>query len=244
MTNPFDTETTKQTNSDDPLADLLASIKNDKGEPKYKDVQAALAALKESQEFIPTLLTEKSQVQKELEQAREELTKRQTLEELTEALKSKPQQKEPVETPQGKPDGVGVADIDKLLEQKLAQRDQVATQSSNLKSVVDQVTAKYGDKASEHIRKIAESVGSTVDELKNIASTNPKLALRLLDVNGSTPAPNSVSSTRNGTREISEDNPMPTFERGAARGGLTDRQLRDRWREVAKYTNKRIGVEN
>lgn len=243
LTDPFVNENQEPKN-DDKLADLLAEIKNDKGEPKYADVNAALKALKESQEFIPTLLTEKSQVEKELEQYREELTKRKTLEELTEALKSKPQPAEPVVTPQATPEGVDKEEIDSLLEKKLAARDQAATQASNLKSVVDQLTSKFGDKTTEHIQKTAEQVGSSVEQLKQLASENPKLALRLLDTNSSSSSSAPNTSTINGPREINEDNPAPVFERSAARGGLTNKELVDRWKEVGKYTYKRIGVEN
>ena len=45
--------------SNDQLANLLTGIKNERGEPKYKDVQTALEALRHSQEYIPTLKQEK-----------------------------------------------------------------------------------------------------------------------------------------------------------------------------------------
>ena len=49
--------------SDNSFADLLGSIKNERGEPKYKDVQTALDALKHSQDFIPQLKIEKEQLE-------------------------------------------------------------------------------------------------------------------------------------------------------------------------------------
>ncbi len=44
--------------SDNVFADQLASITNERGEPKYKDLPTALQALKHSQEYIPSLKQE------------------------------------------------------------------------------------------------------------------------------------------------------------------------------------------
>lgn len=249
MTDPFNPEDKTQTqNSDDPLKDLLGSIKNEQGEQKYKDVETALKALQVSQtEFIPTLLKEKKELEARLGETSEELTKRKTLEELTEALKAQPKQPEQAaaSTPAEAPQSVAnpEVDLDALLESKLAQRDQASQETKNYTSVVNEITSKYGDKATEHIQNTATRLDTSVKELESIARKNPKLALSLL-VPGSTASPKSSTTSAYPPRVPQDDNPQPTFERGAAQGGLTQKELLARWREVGAYTNKRLGVES
>lgn len=250
MTDPFNQEPKSQEpNSDDPLKDLLGSIKNEQGEQKYKDVETALKALQESQtNFIPTLLKEKKELEARLGETAEELTKRKTLEELTEALKAQPKQPEQAaaSTPAEAPQSVAnpEVDIEKLLETKLAQREQASQESKNYTSVVSEITSKYGDKAAEHIQNTAAKLDTTVKELEALARKNPKLALSLLVPTGSGQPPKSSTSSTYAPRTVSDDNPAPVFERGAAKGGLTQKELLDRWRQVGAYTNKRLGVES
>lgn len=245
MTNPFDDDKEVKT-SDDPVADLLGQIKNDKGEPKYASIEEALKALRESQDFIPTLLNEKKTVEEELESTRSELNKRQTLEELAEALKSKRQPEEPTKTPEGTPKGVADLDIniDELLETKLSAREKAQQEQNNLTSVINAVSEKFGDKAKEHIQKTAEQLNTTPDKLKQLASESPALALRLLDTQGSQPNHKPTTSTVNAPRTGSNDNELPVFEKSAARGGMSNKELVDRWKQVQAYTHKKLGVKS
>lgn len=244
LTDLFNNDKPQNTNPNPSVEDLLSGIKRDDGTPKYSSVEEALKALQESQKFIPQVLDEKKGVEAKLQELQEELTKRKTLEELTETLKSKPQPigNDPTATPSDTPKGVNPEDIEKLLEEKLAQREAKSVQKSNYESVVAQLSSKFGDKAKEHIQKTAEQLGTTPEDLKKIASENPKLALRLLDNDGSLQTPNSNKSTINPPRTIEENNQMPEFEKGAVRGGLTDKEMAERWREVGSYTYKRLGV--
>lgn len=241
MTNPFDDDTKQNDQTDPKPEDLLAQIKNDDGNPKYANVEAALKALKESQEFIPKVLQEKKTVEQELAEARQKLEKAKTLEELTEALKSKQQPTDPQQTKEGEPKGVAPEDIDKLLENKLAAREQASKQKQNLETVINTVSSKYGDKAKEHIQKVADQLGTTPSKLQELAAENPNMALRLLDAQGSS-SPNPSVSTTSAPRTIQDDNPMPTFEKSAARGGLSNDELVARWRQVKDYTHKKLGV--
>lgn len=246
MTNPFDDDNSgaDQKTPDAQAADLLLEIKNDKGEPKYASVEAALKALKESQGFIQTLLSEKKEVGDELFNTQEELKKRQTLEELAEALKSKRQPAEPTKTPEGTPKGVADMDIDALLESKLSARETIQREKVNLESVISAVSNKFGDKAKEHIQRTAEQLQTTPEKLKQLAAENPALALRLLDAPGSESKSKPTTSTVNAPRTLPTDNDIPVFERSAARGGMSNKELVDRWKQVQAYTHKKLGVES
>lgn len=223
----------------DPFADKLAGITGDDGKPKYESVEAALEALKHSQDFIETLKEERVQDAKSMEAMKEEITKMKAIEEFQASLK--PNQ-EPATTPAGEGEGKQKLDIDKLLEDKLNARSAEATANANLEKVISDLTTKFGDKTSEHITKVAKDLGTTPAELKDLAMKNPTMAMTLLGTNG----PEKVSpntSTTYPPRTVSEGNEAPKFERGVARGGFTDSELRDRWKEVGEYTRKRIGVE-
>jgi hypothetical protein len=248
---PFSTDTTKQpetgagepaTSSADPFADQLQGIKNDEGKQKYADVPSALKALEESQSFIARLLEEKRQVEQEASTTKEELSKMKTIEDFTNSLKTPDTPAtNPEATPKDESKGVDEDTIGQLLEKKLAERESKDSAARNLQSVINDLSELHGDKTAEHIRNVASQLGTTPDKLKELSSENPKLAMTLLGGNKpATPVP--TTSTIAGPRTIDATNPAPKWERGAARGGLTDRQLVDRFKQVQAFTNKRIGV--
>ena len=72
--------------------DLLASITNEKGEPKYRDVPTAMDALKHSQAFIAQLKAEKDALAAEKALLASENEKLKTVEETVFKLTSQQQQ--------------------------------------------------------------------------------------------------------------------------------------------------------
>ena len=222
---------------------LLSSIKNEDGSQKYATIEDALKGAANAQEFIPKVLNEKRDVESEIEKLKAELAKRQTLEELAEALKTKAPNSKPAET-EAKVESKGLQsdDIDKLLEQKLSQREVAAAQQGNLKSVVDSVSAAYGEKASEHIKNTAQKFGMTAEALKTLSAENPQVALRLLDLEGSKQNTKPTSPSLSKAPD-SDPNRREKPVRGAARGGLSRSDLLANWRESEQFVNKRLGVE-
>src|SRR6478735_4009358 len=79
--------------SEQTAADLLAAIKNDKGEQKYRSELEALKGLANSQAHIQTLEQEARQREEELAQLREKAIKAQSLEEVIERLTANKEQK-------------------------------------------------------------------------------------------------------------------------------------------------------
>ena len=230
--------------TNDPFADQLKGIVADDGRQKYKTTEEALAALGESQKFIAQLLKEKEEGNDQLQQTAAELSKMKTIDDFVSSLQKKPEDQEPKATPDGADDGVKKEDVQALLESTLAERDRSAQRGSNLKSVVESLSKTYGEKTGEYISKVAEDLGTTTAELKKLSEENPKLAMRLFNETGSRSSANPIKSTKMAPRTDSESNPAPHWDRGAGRGGLTDRQLAARWKEVGEFTKKRIGVEN
>src|SRR5690606_3151116 len=67
-------------------ADLLNTIKNEQGQPKYDSLPKALEALVHSQQYIPQLKTELQTREQELATLRAELEKRSTVEDVVSRL--------------------------------------------------------------------------------------------------------------------------------------------------------------
>lgn len=235
-------EATPPVRSDDPFSDKLKEIKNEQGEQKYKDIDTALEALKASQEYIKELKAKTDATAQEKEQLRAELEKMGSIDDFVNRIspaaapKDKNEATPPVNT------GLSEEKVAELIQKQLQSAEQSSQQQKNLETVVGELSNVYGDKVAEHIKQRAEELGTTPSELKELAKQNPKLALVALKGEAkttSTPSQSSQSSTF-----VQKDvNEKPVFEKGVTQGGFTNQQLADRWREVGKYTHKRLGVE-
>ena len=229
----------------DPFVDKLMAIKNENGEPKYKSVEAALEALQASQQFIETLKTEKQGVLTELEKAKAELAKMGNIEDFVQRIS--PQQKtaepEPKPTSQGNP-GLSEVEISRLLETAIEKREREAAAVNNLQTVIGEVSKLHGDKAAVVIAQRAKELQTTTEALRELAKTNPTMALSLLNVKPSSPAGKPSQSTTIPPHNPTNENQPPVFEKSAARGGLSNKELVERWRQVKDFTYKQLNVEN
>lgn len=229
------------TTQNDPFADQLSSIKNENGEQKYKDVDTALKALQESQQFIKQLKDEKSAVEAKLNEANTELTKMGSIDDFVNKLSPNTEPKADPATP-ANVEGLSAEKVAEMLDQRMAQQAQSAAEESNFKRVVEALSSVHGDKTAEHIKTKADELGTTPAALKDMAKTNPTMALAILGgAGGKSTAPS--QSTTIPPMKPSDDNPMPKHERGIARGGLTNKELLERFRESKAYTNKKHGWE-
>lgn len=237
----FGTDTTPPVNTD-PFADKLLQIKNENGEPKYKDVATALDALVASQQFIPTLLTEKQQIEAELAETKQRLQERDTMEDLFKKLETATST--PHKTPETNPSSTVVNEetLAKTVQSILDTREADRQREQNLKSVIDAVVKTYGDQAGAHIQKRATELGITTNQLRDMASNSPSVVVELLAIKSKPVVVPSQSSLIPPT-QVPDGNEYPTYERGVARGGLSNKELASRWRESTKYTNKRLGLE-
>lgn len=164
--------------SDNMFADQLASITNERGEPKYRDAQTALDALKHSQQYIPQLKQENESLRAELAQMREQVSKFGNIEETLERLSA--QQQSSQEQPPAQ-QGMTPEQIQELLEQQLTQREQQRTAQSNAQRVSDAIAQRYGDKAREAVAQRAQEMGTTSERLGQLAAENPDMVLALFD---------------------------------------------------------------
>lgn len=239
----------QQTSSDptpsstNPFEDKLKSIVNEKGEPKYKDLDSALDALKHSQEFIPQVLNEKKSVEQQLQELQQELEKRKSVEEVVESLTGKqnsPQNDEGKTTPQGS--GLDETKVQEMLENMLNQRTQEQQQAANLQTVVQTLNESYGEQAKEVIRNRAKELNTTPTELEKLARQNPNMALSLLgggNVNSTAPSKQTQTPPRNPPK-----NELPAPKKGLITGGATRQEIMDEWSAVKQGVYSKYGVEN
>lgn len=229
----------------DMFADKLAAIVNDKGEPKYKDVDTALAALKESQDFIKTLTSEKKTIEQQLQEREEELAKMGNIDDFVKRISPTAPQDDPKETPKGE-STLSEEKVLELINRTTSEREQATQAANNLNTVVSSLSEQHGgaDKAAAFIQQKAKEFNTTPAELKQLAQSNPTMALQLLGGTAKSPDSSATSLKTNSQPPAKDENGLPKWEKGAARGGISNRELADRWREVGKHTHKRLGVES
>lgn len=173
------TQTPAPTQGDDVLATKLSTIVNEKGEPKYANVETALDALKASQEFIPSLKSQVTEQEAEIARLREQVAKQTGVQEALErfAQPTQAQPETPVETPS---DQLGKQDVESLVQNIFNQHLQQTEAVKNFESVQSALVAAHGDQAANHIAKKAKELNTTAEYLEGLSRTNPTLALALL----------------------------------------------------------------
>lgn len=169
-------------NTGNEYADLLSTIKNERGEQKYSSLADALVGLKNAQEFIPALKAEQLKKDAEIERLRAAAERVQALEETIAGLTS--QRNDGGTNPPPAFDESKLAD---LVNQTLTRREQEALQKSNLASVVASLQQSFGADAEKKFYDKAAEMGMTMPEMNALAAKSPKLVLTALGVTQAAP---------------------------------------------------------
>lgn len=172
---------TSQPQGGDDLTTKLASIVNEEGKQKYADVQTALDALKNSQDYIPTLKTEVANKDAEIAQLREQIAKSQGVQEALERFAQQPQQSaQPTAQDAPQPVAQESVDVNQLVQAAFQAHQQQTLAEKNLSEVTSVLASQYGEKAVEHLQNKAKELGTTPEYIQEMARTNPNMALTLL----------------------------------------------------------------
>lgn len=194
---------------------------------KYASVSDALKSVPHAQKHIQTL-------EQELAQAREELTKRKTAEQLLEEMKAGQKPVEPTAPVAFDPDKVT-----QLVNQTLEQREAQRIASENVSIVTSSFTQKYGEKAEEIYNKVAQESGLSVQALNKLAATSPSAVLKLAGLVGqqASPAPGkptgSVNTESLPTGKVDPSTLSARVPRGAKTGDLVNA-----WRVAGQKVGK------
>lgn len=218
----------------------LAAIKNENGEQKYGDLDKALEALQHSQEYIPSLKSQLSEKDSELQALREELARTRGVEETLQKFTTANSQEPQVHQPQGQePEQNLEAIVNNLLEQ----RQKTSAEADNLSQVNTTVLNLYGDKSPEFIQSKAQELGLTVDSIQNLAKTSPQAALKLLGVDAQ---PKSVSSVTTGNIRTSSLEPKSTDLQPPTKSlmrGATSKDMAEYMAEIKRKVYNDLGIQ-
>jgi hypothetical protein len=178
---PSGTGNTDNVNTESELTNLLAGIKNERGEPKYKTLKDALVGLQNAQTYIPKLTDDLSQKDKEIERLRKEAER---IAELENSIRSLTEKTDEAGKP---PAALSEQTVAELVDRTLSQREQIAQAKINQKAVVNALVAKFGDKAEQTFNETAAELGMSVAELNVLAAKNPKLIFKTLGITQAAP---------------------------------------------------------
>jgi hypothetical protein len=163
--------------NDQAITTMLAGIRNEHGEQKYRTLDDALKALKHSQEYIPQLTTKLAQQEAELLSAKSAASK---VEEIERTLQALTQQK--TEAITNANPGISAEQVADLVNQTLTRKQQETIAQSNITSVVANLQAVYGTEAEKVYNAKAQEFGMTVAELNALAAKTPAAVLNLIGV--------------------------------------------------------------
>lgn len=196
--------------SSDDLGTILASIKNENGDPKYKDVKTALEALNHSQQYIPTLKSDLQKAQEELDAIRRENERLKTIQDTLDKIG---QVQQPAAS-QPEPQKVDPDAIASLVEQRLNQKSVQEKAQANLQKTAQTVKEKFGDKAEEIFYGTAQSLGLSKEAINSIAAQSPDAALKLLGISQTTTPSFTPSAAKSA---INTSGQVPTSDNFVAR---------------------------
>lgn len=193
----------------DKYADLLKAIKNENGEQKYDSLEKALEALVHSQDYIPKLKAQLTEKEKRALELEELLGKTSSIEDLVTRLTEKKDPDGQANPPVA--NGLDEQAVAKILEERLVQRDAQRVAESNMSKFTQALKDKFGEKASDEVKRISAETGLSLEDLKQLATKSPDAVLKFFNVTGAkSPTPTIGSMYSNPLRESSTDPGRPS----------------------------------
>lgn len=184
---------------DNALTTMLASIRNEAGEQKYKTVEDAIKALGHSQAFIEQLKQEAATARAEAERAKAEASKiaemEKAVQELLQGSKQPPAQATP-------PNVIDEASIANIVQKTLTETQQKTVREQNLSQVVKKLQEKFGATVEDEFYGKAQELGFSKAEINDLAAKSPAAVFRIFGINDGgkqpTAAPNQSSVNTTG----------------------------------------------
>lgn len=206
---PVDQQDEASTSDNDAFNDLLSSITDESGKPKYADVATALKSIPDAQNFIDTL-------KKENRELREANAKK----EAAEAIRGK-------EQPQAEA-AFSTEDLVKVIDQVMDTRSTQEREKDNLSTVNNKFAEVYGDKAQQKMKSLAEENGVSVDFIKQMAKTSPMAVFRLSGIQN--PAQGTPSKSTSTVNTEAFTTPAPGEKPKPVMSGASTKQMVDVWK--------------
>jgi len=160
---PVEPTPTPQTEGMD-FSSALQAITNEDGGQKYSDVNAALSSIAPAQSHIKTIEEENATL-------KEELSKRQTAEDLLAQFQNKP------EPTSSQPPSVTTEQISNLVKQAIDGNESNKVTTANQATVIKALTDKFGDKAEEQYLAAGAKFGLGPQTLDELSGKSPDAVL-------------------------------------------------------------------
>lgn len=208
---------------------LLKSIVNEDGEPKYKTPEEAIKANAHAQKHI-------KQLEADLAELKEKGNASDKLDELLEAVKqSKGSGTGDIDTSAMKPEDVLTIVKEFFTESKTAE-----IRESNINTVVSTYKQRYGKDASKELYGKADDLGFSKTEINKLIANNPTAALNVLGVKPIEYKPDVISNT--GHYDTAHFRQAPDEKPKSIMGVSSSKELVDAWHAQQKKTLERLGV--
>ena len=218
--------------SDDskPTDQLLKSIVNEDGTPKYASTEEALKATAHAQDHIKNLETE-------LAALREKGNASDKIDELMEAMKSKGSGQGEESTSTMKPE-----DVLEIVQSHLKDSKAAETRQDNINSVANVFKSRYGKDASEKLYGKAEDLGFGKEEINRMIATNPKAALKVLGEG--TPVKQASEVLGSPGVDTANFRGQPAAKPKSIMGPTKSGDLVDAWKASQQKTLERLGLKD
>lgn len=191
---------------------------------KYKTTEEALKALPHAQAHIQKLEDEAKQI-------REELAKRKAVEEVLAEFKASTSKQSDEGTPPAK---LEVAELEKLVEKVIENKQSVEVAKTNTTSVVKKMSEKFGEKAEQEYIKLAEENGMTIPQLNALAARSPNAVLKLAGITVSKTTPPAKPESSINTDGFTNNQPQ---EKSARVVGRSTKDMVAAWKVAGEKVN-------
>ena len=230
--NIFDQGTPPDQNSGTPATPPTFTIPTEASDlvgegKKYSSVEEALKSVPHAQKHIQTL-------ESELANLKDELVKRKTAEELLDALKSNVQSENTppsVEFDENK--------LVAIVNQSIEAKEKAALAKQNAQSVVSKFTEKFGEKAEEAFITLAKDTGMSVQQLNTLASTSPKVVIKLAGLGEGNERPPASS---NGSVNTQTMNNQPKELSAKVPRGATTADMVNAWKAAGEKIKQNLNT--
>ena len=197
---------------------------------KYATVEAALKSVPHAQKHIMTL-------EEELANAKAELEKRRTAEELVEQIKNQGFPKSET-TPQT--EGLSADSVAEIVKSQLSQLEVERKAKENTTQVVKAFQAKFGEKAEEMFIKVAEESGIPIAALNNLSASSPSAVFKLAGIDAPNKAITKPTSSVN-TEALQLNQPHQELS-AKVKQGATTKDVTNAWRIAGEKVKQKLSV--
>lgn len=221
-------------------ADLLKGIVNEHGQQKYDSLPKALEGLANAQNYIPQLKTELQQKEQELANLKAELEKRAAVEDVVTRLTAQQREPQGPGTPPT-PSGLDEQAVLQLVQQALGQAKASDQAANNRAQVQQALSSKFGEKSREVIQQKAQELGTTPEEIGQLASKNPAMVLALFNASVQ---PTVKPTTGSVTIPASYQQDRPALQKPAKSllSGATSKQQKEFMQQVKAEIYAKHGI--